>query len=533
MIRLHSIAGDGVLGRYGDLVVLTSAPAGSEDLVDEVIRTLEQTARGGDGNALADRLGELVPGTGLDLVAFGPAAGSVTVSVFGRAWIAVVTEHGEQRLALRQSTDKVRTIAPGAVRSLRAGLGHLDTDTPAQRWSDLGMGVTRAGALVLAVADDVEVATTTDTSVASATLPAAEPAGRPAAPRAAEPSPAPVPEPAPVDESRTTLPGRAEPLPAPPPEPLLPPPGPASEPTVAHPMPAPPPPEAQAPERQAPAHQAPEHQAPEHQPSEPQAPAPQAPAPQAPAPQPAAAFATPQPSAAPPPVDDPGRDGRAGPPELPAVAAPGISVDRSQPFEAVSLLAQAAPSVLDDRAPLPVVTKPDAPPIADAPLPSHPVADEAVEIMGVYCKNGHFDDPAARYCAVCGISMAQQTLIPRRGPRPPLGVLVLDDGSIYTLDTDYIIGRDPSRDPDVVAGSARPLRIDDPEGLLSRVHARIHLEGWNVELIDLGSANGTGIWGPHDTVWQRAPVQTPAVVRPGTQIGVGRRQMRYESHRNT
>ena len=107
--------------------------------------------------------------------------------------------------------------------------------------------------------------------------------------------------------------------------------------------------------------------------------------------------------------------------------------------------------------------------------------------MGVYCKNGHFDDPAARYCAICGISMAQQTLIPRRGPRPPLGVLVLDDGSIYTLDTDYIIGRDPSRDPDVIAGTARPLRIDDPEGLLSRVHARIHLEGWSVELVDLGS----------------------------------------------
>ena len=110
---------------------------------------------------------------------------------------------------------------------------------------------------------------------------------------------------------------------------------------------------------------------------------------------------------------------------------------------------------------------------------------------------------------------------------------MLDDGSIFTLDTAYVVGRDPSRDPDVVSGAARPLRIDDPEGLLSRVHARIHLEGWAVQVIDLGSANGTGIWSPNDTTWQRAPVNAAQTVRPGTQVGVGRRQMRYESHRNT
>jgi pSer/pThr/pTyr-binding forkhead associated (FHA) protein len=110
---------------------------------------------------------------------------------------------------------------------------------------------------------------------------------------------------------------------------------------------------------------------------------------------------------------------------------------------------------------------------------------------------------------------------------------VLDDGSIFTIDKDYVIGRDPSRDQDVQSGAARPMRIDDPHGQLSRVHLRIHLEGWQVEVVDLGSANGTGVWRPGDTQWTRVPPQTRIPIRPGTQVGFGRNQLRFESHTNT
>ena len=51
----------------------------------------------------------------------------------------------------------------------------------------------------------------------------------------------------------------------------------------------------------------------------------------------------------------------------------------------------------------------------------------AAQVEGVYCKNGHFNDPDARYCAVCGISMGQLTKIRQKGTRPPLGVLILGD----------------------------------------------------------------------------------------------------------
>jgi pSer/pThr/pTyr-binding forkhead associated (FHA) protein len=163
----------------------------------------------------------------------------------------------------------------------------------------------------------------------------------------------------------------------------------------------------------------------------------------------------------------------------------------------------------------------------------HVAPDDAVEVLGVYCKNGHFDDPSARFCAVCGIAMTQQTLVLRKGPRPPLGVLVLDDGTIFSLDKDFVIGRDPQRDPDVAGGTANPLRVDDPNGALSRVHARIHLDNWTVTVVDLGSANGTGIWQPGDSQWTRVPPQTPVPIRPGTQVGFGRNQLRFESHVNT
>ena len=68
---------------------------------------------------------------------------------------------------------------------------------------------------------------------------------------------------------------------------------------------------------------------------------------------------------------------------------------------------------------------------------------------------------------------------------------------------------------------------------MSRAHVQIKLDGWQVQVVDLGSANGTGVLGPGDTAWQRAPSETPVAIRPGTQVGFGQRQLRYESHSNT
>jgi pSer/pThr/pTyr-binding forkhead associated (FHA) protein len=110
-------------------------------------------------------------------------------------------------------------------------------------------------------------------------------------------------------------------------------------------------------------------------------------------------------------------------------------------------------------------------------------------------------------------------------------MLVLDDGAVFQLDHDYVIGRDPALDASVAVGKARPLRASDDAGTVSRTHARIHMEGWLVLVTDLGSTNGTRIRLPGQTADQALTPRIPAALLPGSLIDLGGRQLRYESHR--
>jgi hypothetical protein len=148
--------------------------------------------------------------------------------------------------------------------------------------------------------------------------------------------------------------------------------------------------------------------------------------------------------------------------------------------------------------------------------------------MGVYCKNGHFTDPDAHTCLTCGTAIKKRSADPRPGPRPPLGTLVLHDGTPLPMDGDYVLGRNPSRDPSVEAGTARAVRVVDAESMVSRVHARIHLDGWKVLLSDLGSSNGTHLQPPGAPAAQRLDPHVPIPIEPGTMFYVGSACLRYE-----
>ena len=157
---------------------------------------------------------------------------------------------------------------------------------------------------------------------------------------------------------------------------------------------------------------------------------------------------------------------------------------------------------------------------------NQPASDRsAVVVEGVLCASEHFNDPGARACRQCGTSLDQQPRSVLRRQRPPLGVLVFDDGTRVTLDGDYVLGREPVLDFDVMAGRARPLRISDPEGTVSRLHLRVSLVGWQVEVSDLGSANGSVLRAPGEER-TLAPFE-PIVLEPGTRIGIGHRSMQY------
>jgi FHA domain len=196
-------------------------------------------------------------------------------------------------------------------------------------------------------------------------------------------------------------------------------------------------------------------------------------------------------------------------------------------FISVSLVQGEAESEVPRREPLPLGAEP--------PDEKHLGAAETErpEVTGVYCKNGHFDDPEARYCAVCGIGMAQLTKVPRKGRRPPLGVLVLNDGSVFQLDADYVIGREPSLDASVADGSARPLQLADAEGVVSRIHARVELDGWQVYISDLNSANGTQILLPAEKDGKLLAPGVRTLMVAGTEVRLGPDHgFRYDSHRH-
>jgi FHA domain len=213
-----------------------------------------------------------------------------------------------------------------------------------------------------------------------------------------------------------------------------------------------------------------------------------------------------------------------GPQASPPVEQPQPEAP-AQPFEAVVLLEAGPGGGVDVPAREPLAKVKDMPPGSSSYVSAGPL------IQGVYCKNGHFDDPEALFCAICGISMNQQTLVPRPGERPPLGVLLLDDGSVFQLDSDYVLGREPSLDASVAEGKARPLRISDETGIVSRVHAKVHLDGWRVLVTDLGSANGTRVLLPGQQADQPLVPQLPIVLATGSQVDLGGRGFRYESHR--
>jgi hypothetical protein len=179
------------------------------------------------------------------------------------------------------------------------------------------------------------------------------------------------------------------------------------------------------------------------------------------------------------------------------------------------------------RDPLPLGAEP--PEAKDLGLVEMPSA----QVEGVYCKNGHFNDPEARYCAVCGISMGQLTKIRQKGNRPPLGVLILADGSVCQLDADYVIGREPTLDSAVADGRARPLRLMDASGVVSRIHARVELDGWQVFLTDLNSANGTQVLmpGERNPVNLQPGVRTPLAAGAQIRLG-GEYGLQYDSHRH-
>jgi len=468
---MRGLPRQGVLVRYGDLVLFCAPGAGQYPRLGTLIGAVATAAGSPDGARQMSRLlGGLLSGAGPDdfpsLCAFGPTGGGLVAIVYGQAELTSTVEGRELRLDGRDAVTVVDRIISGPIAFLRAavdggaGLLEMDWTRPSESMMDHGSSAESMldhGTSAESMLDHGGAA-----SVAAPVV---------------ESPPAPPPAP-PVVESPPVVAPVAESPPAP-----------AAPPAAVPPAP---PPVVESP------------------PVSPAVP----PASPANGSTPATAAAT---------VVTPGPIAAAGP-----VAA-------AEPLAASSPVALADPPISAPitvaRPVVPQLLAPDliAPDLV-APERPAPTRTDPVQVIGVRCKNGHFNDPKMAHCAVCGILMASSDRQLVIGERPQLGVLVVDDGTVSPLVLDHVVGRMPESDTAVAAGLASAVRLIDP--LVSAVHARVVLDGWEVRVVDAGSVIGTFVCGPGETAWTPLSSGDSALLRPGTVVAFGRRQLCYHSYRN-
>ncbi|MEM9713778.1 MAG: FHA domain-containing protein [Actinomycetota bacterium] len=209
------------------------------------------------------------------------------------------------------------------------------------------------------------------------------------------------------------------------------------------------------------------------------------------------------------------------PPPPPVAAATEAGEETLVPgaFEVLDL----GLGVDDELAPLPVIEAPDA---TGGVVEAAP--DDGAELVpGILCSRGHFNNPQARYCMVCGISMVHLTHRVVHQPRPTLGFAVFDDGATYAFDRAYVVGRDP--EDEATDRGAEALLLDDTERTVSRAHAEIRPVEWDVVLVDLGSTNGTFVWNPPAGRWDRLEPGEQRRLESGAAVSIGRRTFVFES----
>lgn len=138
-------------------------------------------------------------------------------------------------------------------------------------------------------------------------------------------------------------------------------------------------------------------------------------------------------------------------------------------------------------------------------------------VRAVRCPAGHPNPLTARQCRICGQAITDHTV--DVVVRPVLARLVFDSGKVVLVDRSLIIGRRPT----APAGGSEEVALvvrTSAGGDLSRVHAVLGIDGWDLSLEDAGSLNGTEVQSP-DGFRRRVREHDPVPVGPGCRVVLG------------
>jgi FHA domain len=112
----------------------------------------------------------------------------------------------------------------------------------------------------------------------------------------------------------------------------------------------------------------------------------------------------------------------------------------------------------------------------------------------------------------------------------PAGVLTAPEGPRIVLEGVLVLGREPRQDPAVESGEASPVQLQDPDHVISRVHAYVSVENGIVLVRDADSMHGTYFSPPGGEEWTRIGTE-PSPLPPGWNLQIGPLIFTYESAR--
>lgn len=136
-------------------------------------------------------------------------------------------------------------------------------------------------------------------------------------------------------------------------------------------------------------------------------------------------------------------------------------------------------------------------------------------VLAALCPTGHLSPAYASVCRVCQLPMAAQQ--PFETPRPALGRLSFTTGDVVSLDRGVLMGRGPTVPDGKDADRPHVVQLGADGVDISREHLEVRLEGWHVQVCDLGSTNGTEVTLP-GAAPQRLHPHEPATIEPGTVV---------------